>query len=41
MVKVYSVSDDLEYEIGCFEADVQIVFTDGTIIRRKQADHLR
>lgn len=42
MVKVYGCSDDLveiensayeENEIGCFESDVIIRFTDGTIIR--------
>ena len=42
MVKVYGVSDDLveiegskykEDEIGCYDSDVRIVFTDGTQIR--------
>lgn len=42
MVKVYGASDDLveiegsaykENEIGCFEQDVRIRFTDGTVIR--------
>lgn len=42
MVKVYGASDDLveiygstykENEIGCFEKDVRIRFTDGTVIR--------
>jgi len=42
MVKVYGASDDLceiegsayrEDEIGCFDKDVRIRFTDGTVIR--------
>lgn len=42
MVKVYGASDDLveiegssyrEDEIGCFDSDVRIRFTDGTVIR--------
>lgn len=40
MIKVYGASDDLveiegsfEGEIGCFESDVRIRFTDGTVIR--------
>ena len=42
MVKVYGASDDLveiegsdyrEDEIGCYERDVRIHFTDGTVIR--------
>lgn len=42
MVKVYGASDDLveiegsayrEDEIGCYDSDVRIRFTDGTIIR--------
>ena len=41
MVQVYGASDDLveitgskyEDEIGCFDRDVRIYFTDGTIIR--------
>ncbi len=42
MIKVYGASDDLveiegssykNDEIGCFEEDVRIRFTDGTIIR--------
>ncbi len=42
MIKVYGASDDLveiegssykDDEIGCFEEDVRIRFTDGTIIR--------
>ena len=42
MVKVYGCSDDLveiegssyrEDEIGCYDSDVRIRFTDGTVIR--------
>ena len=42
MVKIYGASDDLveiegskyrEDEIGCFEKDVRITFSDGTVIR--------
>lgn len=42
MVKVYGASDDLveiegsaykEDEIGCYDSDVRIRFTDGTVIR--------
>lgn len=42
MIKIYGASDDLveiegsnykEDEIGCYERDVRIRFTDGTIIR--------
>lgn len=42
MVKIYGVSDDLveiegsyykENEIGCYNSDVRIRFTDGTVIR--------
>ena len=42
MVKIYGCSDDLveienskykENEIGCYDSDVRIRFTDGTIIR--------
>ena len=41
MVKIYGCSDDLceiegsdyEREIGCYDSDVRLRFTDGTIIR--------
>lgn len=42
MIRIYGCSDDLveienskykEDEIGCFESDVRIRFTDGTVIR--------
>ena len=42
MVKVYGCSDDLveiegssyvEDEIGCYDSDVKIWFTDGTVVR--------
>lgn len=42
MVKVYGASDDFveierstypEDEIGCYDSDVEITFTDGTVIR--------